>query len=212
MKVSYNIKSKTIVTWWNEELGTGEPDEIYPGDEIEKKIYDFPDIINPSALPYGLQYYEINNGELILSEEKTKELNIKTYHPDLPQLNRENALNDIDQAAENVRKSFITALPGQMLSYSIKEAEARQFIADNRPTDISDYKMLTAESKGRKIDISELADIIIAKADEWILITANIESIRLQYKDLIKSLNIEKVSIDDIKVIVEEATRLLQEI
>lgn len=213
MKVLYDIQNKIITTWWDEEINLGQPDEVYPGEENIKKIYDFPDISNPSILPYPLDYYHIDkNGKLIHNETKTPYFNTKAHHFELSHDPIKEGLFNIDKEAEYVRRSFITTIPGQILNYTIKESEARRFISDGRPTDTTKYKMLTAESKSRKIDINDLADIIIAKADEWITISANIEAIRLQYKDLIKSLNSEKIEIGDITIIVEEATRLMREI
>lgn len=212
MKVSYNIEDKRIITWWDEESNTGMEDVVYPGQEQEKAIYNIPNINHPDELQHPITAYCFNaDGELEAVKERIEDKPPQGYSVDSFHHNIEFALLSVDGAAEDVRNSFITAKAGQILTYNIKESEARKFIAENRPDDATDYPMLAAESKGRNIDINSLADIIISKANEWIVIAANIETIRLQYKDLLKALD-NSTEVDDIRVITEEAVRTLKEI
>lgn len=96
------------------------------------------------------------------------------------------AVNDIDQKAGEVRATYITVAPGQEAAYLLKADEARRFLADPEP-DESSYPMLSMESGAMGQDISELARVILQKADEWQYISGVIESRRLYWKDKIRS-------------------------
>lgn len=80
----------------------------------------------------------------------------------------------IDAQAEAIRARFITASPGQAMTYLQKDAEARAWLADhNAPT-----PMLSAEAEALGIPVGTLAGQVIANADLWGLIGGKIEGAR----------------------------------
>lgn len=80
----------------------------------------------------------------------------------------------IDAQAEAVRSWFITAEPGQAMTYLQKEAEARAFVANaSAPTPI-----LSGEAAALGITVAALAAEVIASADAWGVIGGKIEGAR----------------------------------
>jgi len=80
----------------------------------------------------------------------------------------------IDTDADTVRGKFITNTPGQMATYLVKEQEARSVIADaSAPT-----PFLDAEASAIGKSVTELANEVIAQAEQWRPIGARIEALR----------------------------------
>lgn len=80
----------------------------------------------------------------------------------------------IDAQAEAVRRRFITAEPGQAMTYLQKEAEARAWLADHAaPTPI-----LTGEAAALGISVFNLAGQVLANAASWGVIGGKIEGAR----------------------------------
>lgn len=213
MKVSYNTTTKFIITWWDEESGIGIPDQIYPMDNGEKVIIDLPEINEPGFLEFPLDCYVFDDdNNMVVDAGRSMVHNpANSITENLSDFNKAKVelINRIDAVAEKTRESHITNLPGQIMAYAAKEAEAINFVNAGYPDNTQDYIMLYKESTERKIPINELADTIIEKATEWKLVSANIEAVRLKYKDLALSLTSESATRDDMLVIGEEATKLL---
>ena len=91
----------------------------------------------------------------------------------------------IDIAAGAARGRFITTVPGQEATYQLKADEANAFIAANRPTDTTDYPMLSAEAEGRGVTVSALADEIVVIRALWLKAAAQIEKARVTGKGAI---------------------------
>lgn len=84
----------------------------------------------------------------------------------------------IDNAAEQARARFVTALPGQIGTYVLKEAAARAWLADSSaPT-----AMLAPEADARGMTIADLAAEVIANADAWTQLSGAIEGLRFGAK------------------------------
>lgn len=91
---------------------------------------------------------------------------------------------DIDAAAEKFCLSFITPGVTQAARYARKEAEARAWLVDNN----SPIPLVQAEADALGVDVGSLITQIIAKADEWILVMAIVESKRLAAKQALAGL------------------------
>jgi len=212
MKVSYNTKMKSILTWWNEETNTGTPDAMCPGDEGIKEMYDLPDFETPDELDYPLTAYIFIDGKFTLDEKRIQTSQEKCYVEPTVEYAISKAIENINEAAERVRGKYINMGTGQALSYMIKENEANAYVEAGRPKDTSEYLMLKAEAAERNITVSALADSIIESIAKWKSIAIEIETIRIRYKTLVLSLNDKTTSIDEVYAIEEEAARILREI
>jgi len=84
----------------------------------------------------------------------------------------------IDNDAERARSRFITALPGQVGTYWLKERVARRWVAD--PT--TPAAMLQPEATARGMTLAELADEVIANAEAWEQLAGAIEGLRFGAK------------------------------
>lgn len=93
------------------------------------------------------------------------------------------ATQRINEAAEEVRKGFLTAGDGQLMTYQEKLAEARTFTADNA----TDTVFLTAEATARGMTVEALAAEIIATYNTWKIIGSRIEAARMGAKTAIEA-------------------------
>lgn len=79
-----------------------------------------------------------------------------------------------------VRRAYITAIPGQEMLYQAKEAEARAYLAhDPAPPDLSDYPLLAAEVGITAETAIDLANLWLAMAAQWRAVAAQLETLRL---------------------------------
>ena len=90
------------------------------------------------------------------------------------------AIGRINAAAGDLRRSFITSIPGQEMLYLAKENEARLYIADPAP-DMADYPLTAAEiGPGLTApDAWSLAQIWLNMGAQWRAVGAQIETVRL---------------------------------
>lgn len=84
----------------------------------------------------------------------------------------------IDRACGEVRKQFITDIPGQSATYTIKEEEARAYAQDPSGS----YPFLEAEALNTKSDIRDVASQIAGIAEQWRQLGAEIEGLRIGAK------------------------------
>lgn len=84
----------------------------------------------------------------------------------------------IDRACGEVRKQFITDIPGQSATYTIKEEEARAYAQDPGGS----YPFLEAEARNTKADIRDVASHIASISDQWRQLGAEIEGLRIGAK------------------------------
>ena len=93
----------------------------------------------------------------------------------------EDLVAKVDREAGEFRCRFITDVPGQSVTYLVKEDEARRFKAAAQP-DLALFPMLNATAEGRGLAAIEAADLIIATADSWRALAAKIEGRRERAK------------------------------
>ena len=93
---------------------------------------------------------------------------------------RRAAIGRINGAAGELRRTFITSIPGQEMLYLAKESEARAFIADPAP-DMADYPLIAAEiGPGLTApDAASLAQLWLNMGAQWRQVAAQIETARL---------------------------------
>lgn len=100
---------------------------------------------------------------------------------------RSQACDKVDQAAGAARSRYLTVAPGQEATYIAKELSARAYKAAGYPSDTTAYPWIAAESVATGATPTVAADNIIATADAWAAIGAQIEEIRISGKALINT-------------------------
>ena len=85
------------------------------------------------------------------------------------------AIHAINTEAEAIRNRFITPGAGQALTYQRKEIEARAW---SEGAAAEDFPFLAAEAASTGMAIGEVAALVVAQADAWIAIGAQIEGLR----------------------------------
>jgi len=94
----------------------------------------------------------------------------------------------VNAEAGRVRSLYITVMPGQEMIYLLKEAEARNFLAqENPPVDLTDYPFLAAEVGVTAPTAYQLAQTWANIATMWRQIAAEIENGRLTKIRLIEA-------------------------
>lgn len=83
----------------------------------------------------------------------------------------------ISAEAGEVRRRFITDVPGQMGTYLVKEAQARAWVATASP-DPAEHPHLALEAEATGMSVADVAALVIATADHWRLLDARIEAAR----------------------------------
>ncbi len=87
----------------------------------------------------------------------------------------------IDDAAETERLRHITPGYGQSMTYQQKAAEALKFKSDPSPQDDS-YPMLAAEIGITGDDLASVATVVLEAHNQWRVVGAAIETVRLTAK------------------------------
>jgi len=108
-------------------------------------------------------------------------------------MNIDEAILQINYAAEKAHRKYITLGFGQMMLYLEKAEQATDFVAANYPKNSSGFPLIEAEAKATNKSPKLVADNILLRRAEWITIAAKIESIRFAGFTLLKtSKSIEK--------------------
>lgn len=88
---------------------------------------------------------------------------------------------EIDAGAGEVRRQFITDLPGQPLVYARKAEQARGWLAATAPQ-TGDFPAIEAEAAASGIAIGDLVEDIIAAETTWARVSDAIEAARMAAK------------------------------
>lgn len=129
-------------------------------------------LVGERALDVDL--YKVEAGQLVEGEAPTT---------DLSKVKRM-AKEYVDRVAGVLRAEHITVAMGQAETYLAKELEARKFIEDPAPNN-SDYPMLSAEVGVSGSKLSDVAQSIVSKANDWKHLAGAIEAVRLGAKQQI---------------------------
>lgn len=93
----------------------------------------------------------------------------------------------IDKAAGEARKRYVTVAPGQSATYVAKALEAERYMAAGAPLDMTGYPLVKAEMDALGYaDGRTAATNILQARDSWLQKGAQIELLRLKYKNLIR--------------------------
>lgn len=99
----------------------------------------------------------------------------------------------IDTAAGKTRARYITVVPGQEATYILKEQQSREYIAalesDNPPADASAWPLVLAEATATGAGPETAALAVIAQADAWMPLNAQIEQLRIGAKRAVESMS-----------------------
>lgn len=122
---------------------------------------------------------------------------------------QEAAKSAIDVAAGSARARYVTVTPGQAEVYVEKGKQAQEFKDASYPADETGYEFITAEKNAQGVTATVAADTILATAAGWKAIAANIEEIRLDYKNQVGA---ELADVKVIKALGNKAIALLNAI
>lgn len=95
---------------------------------------------------------------------------------------RARVIHQINNKIGEVRSSFITVMPGQEMLYLAKEMEARAFLADPSPQSRGQetkYRFMHGEAGITAESPQAVAEIVLAKAEEWRTIASALDTLRL---------------------------------
>ncbi len=92
---------------------------------------------------------------------------------------------EIDNASGQARARYITVVPGQEATYMRKDRQARDYRGAGYPADATPWPLVLAEARSvsgnptpTALELQQGADGIIAQADAWIVLAAQIEQVR----------------------------------
>jgi len=88
------------------------------------------------------------------------------------------AIGRVNAKAGELRRTFITSIPGQEMLYMAKEAEARAWVAATAP-DLADYPLMSAEVGLTAPDAAQLAQLWLNLGAQWRQVAGQIEAARL---------------------------------
>ena len=97
------------------------------------------------------------------------------------------ALIKIDDTAEQAIQKIMAVGYGQAMVYIEKFDEARDYVVDGYPEDLSSYPFIRNESKEFDESPRIIADMILTKKSAWIGKTSKIESARLIGKNNVRT-------------------------
>lgn len=135
----------------------------------------------------ALLYY-VENDEAVAKPPKPNDFSIfdmttKTWIEDENVLlsAKFSAQDTLNNAVSQIRKAFITDLPGQEMVYLGKEEEARRYLTMSpEPTTLEEFPMMAAEVGITAESAYQLAQIWAYMSQVWRLKSAQIEQVRLQ--------------------------------
>jgi len=141
-----------------------------PSDAIEITKIQFGELIKETEL------YNVEYDGTTLSYHKVDDLSdideMRTYYK-----------KAIDEYAGEIRLKYITDIPGQDATYSLKYEEALKYInSDKNTVDETEFNMLYKESITTNKSLANLANEIITLRNIWVDKASSIESIRLGKK------------------------------
>ncbi len=105
-------------------------------------------------------------------------LNVKTFS-DLEQA-KTRYENEIDAEAEAIRRRYITAAPGQTMSYEAKHREAQRYPNGSK------FPFLEAEAEALGLSLEAVAESILTARTQWETIGSGIEAARLKAKQQVR--------------------------
>lgn len=164
----------TIPSLVTDENGVGILDDLGNFQYVERPLV-LSDVLPPSEIPYYfLAGPEVTYGWLHDGE------NFSAPPPPVatPEM-RENAVQMVNDAAEQARGKYITLGSGQALTYLAKAEELRRYDADTNPVKV-DYPHLSAEIGITGQSLTAVADTVRSAVAAWDVARVDIERVRLK--------------------------------
>ena len=97
------------------------------------------------------------------------------------------ALEKADALSGGKRMEYISAGAGQDLIYQEKAQQAQDYANSGYTLPLTDFPYLDKEATALGVSGEDIAEIILAKRDEWIEVSSNIEELKLSMKRDIKA-------------------------
>ena len=116
------------------------------------------------------------SGEWISSDDVAVQAIIDNFNP-LPLLQKE-YVDLVNSIAGETRIKYVTNVPFQEAAYQMKEADTRRYKDDGYPADLTLYPFTASEADATGLTPTQAADLVIAQADQWVLLSAMIEGLR----------------------------------
>ena len=116
------------------------------------------------------------DGVLFSDNDDAVQAIIDSFNP-LPLLQKE-YIDLVNKVAGETRIKYVTNVPFQEAAYQMKEADTRRYKADGYPSDLTLYPFTAFEADATGLTPTQAADLVIAQADQWVLLSAMIEGLR----------------------------------
>ena len=157
---------------------------------------------NLSGIYWGVLQGEMKDGkELPIKEVPAKLLEVPFPPPDglmkwtgsewvVSDVQRSQAMIDIDSQAEMARSYFITSGSGQSMVYISKMIEAEKFkveIDGGITPNPEDFPLMNGRAKRLNLTLLQVSEEWKQKSKEWLEVAAEIEDLREEAKEKIKS-------------------------
>lgn len=117
------------------------------------------------------------------------------------------AISYINAVSGNVRRKYITDLPGQEALYLRKESEAKAWVVDPNPSE-QDYPLISAEIGITAPSGNEVAQIYLNLAAIYVQAAAHLETARFGYIALVEAAS----TVEDVQVAKVQFTTALAQV
>lgn len=158
-------------------------------DEIAQQCWPWPvtdellanyDIYPVEDAPPAIEEYQVRTQSGFINNAGQWEVDYTISEMDISDY--EQALIDrIDRSCGEFRKLFITDVPGQATTYTVKEAEADAYALDPDP-EPGDYPFLESEAAATEQTVAYVAAEVSGLAAQWRALGAAIEGTRIGAK------------------------------
>tara|TARA_R110000796_G_scaffold29892_1_gene80275 strand:+ start:843 stop:1361 length:519 start_codon:yes stop_codon:yes gene_type:complete len=124
------------------------------------------------------QGYKMENrdGIVLSSNDVAVQAIIDSFDP-LPEAKKEQ-IDLVNKTAGESRTKYVTNIPFQEAAYQAKEADVRRYKAAGYPVDLTLYPFTAAEANATGTSAQDAADSVILQADQWVMVSAEIERLR----------------------------------
>ena len=116
------------------------------------------------------------DGVLFSNNDDAVQAIIDSFNP-LPLLQKE-YIDLVNNLVGETRVKHVTNIPFQEATYQMKEADTRRYRADGYPSDLSLYPFTALEVNATGFTPRQAADLVIATAERWTLLSAILEGLR----------------------------------
>lgn len=153
INVLYDLTTDEIIGGWHPVYEANKQMFVIEGEEDKTKIVTYDGIDNILELEFPSHVYILDTDGETLIPEPARQASYEASIAPPPEPTVEEliatALVTIDENAEKARGKYITAMPGQVAIYNIKEAEAREYVTQGYPSvDPADITMNSTNANG----------------------------------------------------------------